>query len=292
MSEPSWPGGRPEELAGSAQLVVIVSDHTGLTAESLARSLMAHFSNTVTYLPRPFVTTLALAQGVAEEIEQLTTEDGGVPPLVFTTLTDPALLSPLYEASALVFDLLGDNLARLELILGRSAERRIGGHHDMRDAQGYLARMDALDFALSTDDGVGESRYGNADVILVGVSRVGKTPTSLFLALQYGLRASNYPLAETDFETTELPVPLQPFRERLYGLTIDAWRLHAIRTHRKSGSRYASLEVCEWEVRRAERLFQAQGIPVQNSTSASIEEIAVGIFGHLKRQPTGIRGLE
>lgn len=278
------------EPAGSARPVVIVSDHTGLTAESLARSLMAHFGDTVTYLPRPFVTTLALAQDVAEEIRQLATR--GAPPLVFTTLTDPALLSPLQEASTFVFDLLGDNLTRLELILGRPAERRIGGHHDMRDAQGYLARMDALDFALSTDDGVGENRYGSADVILVGVSRVGKTPTSLFLALQYGLRASNYPLAEVDFETTELPVPLQPFRQRLYGLTIDAWRLHAIRTHRKAGSRYASLEVCEWEVRRAERLFQAQGIPVQNSTSASIEEIAVGIFGHLKRQPTGVRGLE
>ena len=287
------PPGQEERFSGaplSARPVVIVSDHTGLTAESSARSLLAHFGDDFAYLPRPFVTNLGLSEDVADEIRQLAGR--GVPPLVFTTLTNPELLSPLQAASPFVFDLLGDNLARLEGILGVPAVRLVGGHHDMHDSQRYLARMDALDFALSTDDGVGESRYSGADVILVGVSRVGKTPTSLFLALQYGLRASNYPLAETDFETTELPVPLQPFRERLYGLTIDAWRLHAIRTHRKPGSRYASLEVCEWEVRRAERLFQAQGIPVQNSTRASIEEIAVGIFGHLKRQPTGIRGLQ
>lgn len=275
------------EVPALTRPVLIVSDHTGLTAESSARSLLAHFGGTFQYLSRPFITTQLLAGRVAEEITDL--EPQGPSPLVFTTLTSPALLAPLQAVSALVFDLLGDNLARLEAILGQTAMRQVGGHHDMHDSQGYLARMDALDFALATDDGVGEGRYSSADVILVGVSRVGKTPTSLFLALQYGLRASNYPLAEDDFETIELPKPLRTYQARLYGLTIDARRLHAIRTHRKPGSNYASLEVCEHEVRRAERLFSAQGLPVQNTTSASIEEIAVGIVAHLKRLNPGGR---
>ncbi|WP_407542537.1 pyruvate, phosphate dikinase/phosphoenolpyruvate synthase regulator (plasmid) [Deinococcus radiomollis] len=266
----------------SARPVLIVSDHTGITAESSARSLLAHFGGLFTYHSRPFVTTAQLAEQVAGELRQMQAE--GPPPLVFATLTNPELLGTLQRVSALVFDLLGENLTRLEGILGQPAIRQVGGHHDMRDPQQYLARMDALDFTLSTDDGVGKNRYSDADIILVGVSRVGKTPTSLFLALQYGLRASNYPLADDDFASTELPVPLQPFQDRLYGLTIDARRLHTIRTHRKPGSRYASLEACEFEVRRAERLFQTQRLPMQNTTSASIEEIAVGILGYLKRQ--------
>lgn len=262
--------------------VLIVSDHTGLTAESTARSLLAHFpQQPLRYLQRPFVTNLAAAQGVAREVAALA--ERGERPLVFTTITDPAVLRELETAPARLFDLLGPGLGLLEEEFGERAARSVGRYHDMHDQAGYLARMDALDFALATDDGVGDRQYGRSDVILVGVSRAGKTPTSLFLALQHGVRASNYPLAEDDFERDTLPGPLANWRPKLHGLTIDPRRLHAIRTQRKAGSRYASLEQCEHEVRRAERLFQRSGIPVRDTTSASVEEIAAGILAQLRR---------
>lgn len=262
--------------------VMIVSDHTGLTAENTARALLAHFpEQPLKYMQRAFVASVAAAQAVAREAAALAA--GGERPLIFTTITDPAVLRELEQAPAQVFDLLGPGLSVLEQEFGQPAARRVGRHHDMQDQQGYLARMDALDFALATDDGLGDRQYGLADVILVGVSRAGKTPTSLFLALQHGVRASNYPLAEDDFERDSLPIPLDPWRAKLHGLTIDPRRLHAIRTQRKPNSRYASLEQCEHEVRRAERLFARAGIPVRDTTSASVEEIAAGILAQVRR---------
>ncbi|GGL04628.1 pyruvate, water dikinase regulatory protein [Deinococcus radiotolerans] len=261
--------------------VVIVSDHTGLTAENMARALLAHFpSQPLRYLRRPFTADHQAARAVCREVTAL--HDRGEHPIIFTTVTQPDVLHELQTAPAEVFDLLGPGLSTLETQFGTPAVRQIGRHHDMHDSEAYLSRMDALDFALATDDGIGDKQYGLSDVILVGVSRAGKTPTSLFLALQHGVRASNYPLAEDDFDRTGLPIPLEPHRHKLHGLTIDPRRLHAIRTQRKPGSRYASLEQCEHEVRRAERLFQRAGIPVRDTTSASVEEIAAAILSALR----------
>lgn len=262
--------------------VLIVSDHTGLTAENTAHALLSHFpGQPLKYLQRSFVATVAAAQGVAREVRALA--ERGERPLIFTTITDAAVLRELEEAPARMFDLLGPGLTLLEEEFGEKAARSVGRYHDMHDQNGYLARMEALDFALATDDGLGDRQYGLADVILVGVSRAGKTPTSLFLALQHGVRASNYPLAEDDFERESLPIPLEAHRAKLHGLTIDPRRLHAIRTGRKAGSRYASLEQCEFEVRRAERLFARAAIPVRDTTSTSVEEIAAGILAQVRR---------
>lgn len=268
--------------AAGSRPVLIVSDHTGLTAENTAHALLAHFpTQPLNYIQRPFVANVEAAQGVVREVVALAQR--GDRPLIFTTITDPAVLRELEAAPARVFDLLGPSLGLLEEEFGERATRSVGRYHDMHDQTSYLARMDALDFALATDDGVGDRQYGLADVILVGVSRAGKTPTSLFLALQHGVRASNYPLAEDDFDRESLPIPLEQHRAKLYGLTIDPRRLHAIRTQRKAGSRYASLEQCEHEVRRAERLFQRAGLPVRDTTSASVEEIAAGILTQVRR---------
>ncbi|GAA0498859.1 pyruvate, water dikinase regulatory protein [Deinococcus depolymerans] len=262
--------------------IVIVSDHTGLTAENIARALLAHFpGQPLRYLRRPFTADVTAARAVTREITALAQR--GERPLVFTTVTRPDVIQELQTSPAQVFDVLSPGLTLLEQEFAQPAARIIGGHHDMRDTQEYLGRMDALDFALATDDGLGDRQYSLADVILVGVSRAGKTPTSLFLALQHGVRASNYPLAEDDFERDSLPIPLEPHRAKLHGLTIDPRRLHAIRTQRKPGSRYASPEQCEFEVRRAERLFQRAGIPVRDTTSASVEEIAAGILNTLRK---------
>ncbi|GHG05998.1 putative phosphoenolpyruvate synthase regulatory protein [Deinococcus piscis] len=246
----------------------------------MARALLAHFpEENLAYSLRPFIDSVDKARALADDLAAGTSEQR---PLLFTTITVPDVLNELQRAPAVHFDLLSRSVQQLEEELGRPATRLPGRFHDMADQQGYLGRMEALDFALATDDGVGDKQYGLADVILVGVSRAGKTPTSLFLALQHGIRASNYPLAEDDFEYETLPRPLEPYRSKLFGLTIDPQRLHAIRTQRKAGSRYASLEQCEYEIHRAERLYQKWNIPVRDTTSSSVEEIASGILSYLR----------
>lgn len=262
--------------------VLIVSDHTGLTAENIARALLTHFPNqTFRYMRRPFTSDLEAARSVVSEVEQLVA--AGERPIIFTTLTKQDVLEVLKSAPVRVLDLLTDNLNLLADEFEQAPQLQAGGHHDMQDSESYLSRMEALDFALATDDGVGDKQYGLSDVILVGVSRAGKTPTSLFLALQHGIRASNYPLAEDDFESDSLPKPLEKHRDKLFGLTIDPKRLHAIRTQRKPNSKYASLEQCEYEVRRAEQLFARMGIPLKETTSSSVEEIAAGVLGMLRK---------
>lgn len=265
----------------TSYMVVVVSDHTGITARGMARSLMAHFPDIQPeFVLRPFVDTPQKAAELVGEITRWSAAGSQV--LLFSTINEHEVLSELAQAPAAAHYNLFDPLVRMEADLGQKAVRKPGGIHDMTDQENYQRRIEALDFALATDDGVGERQYGESDVILVGVSRAGKTPSSLFLALNHGIRASNYPLAEDDFESLNLPKPLQPYRHKLFALTIDPRRLHAIRTQRKAGSQYASLEQCEFEVRRAERLFQQWNIPVRDTTTSSVEEIATGILSYLR----------
>ena len=257
--------------------VFIVSDHTGLTAEAVARSLTAQFESVrFRYVTRPFTDTEAEVKEVLAEIAMIFQTDG-VRPIVFSTLANAGLNGLLKTAPALHFDLFLTYLGQLEAELGQAPTHRVGRFHSVEDSSKYFTRIEAVDFALATDDGVGDKHYQTADVILVAVSRAGKTPTCLFLGLQYGIRASNYPLAEDDFERDNLPEPLKPHRSKIFGLTIDPRRLHQIRTQRKPGSSYAALERCEYEVRRAEQLFKRIGVQYFDTTSASIEEIATTI---------------
>ncbi len=257
--------------------VFFVSDHTGITAEVLGHSLLVRFEGLgFRYVTRPFVDSLDKAAGVVEEIKAAARS--GARPVVFSTLSDPTMLAGLNESDALLFDVFAPYMARLERELGRASSKRVGRSHGIVDLASYQMRIDAVDFALTTDDGLGTTQYQRADIILVGASRVGKTPTCLFLALQYGVRASNYPLAEEDFERSDLPEALSPYRNKVFGLTIDPLRLHGIRKKRRAGSVYASLERCDYEVREAERLFRSRNIRFLNTTTASVEEIAATIM--------------
>lgn len=261
--------------------VFLVSDHTGITAGEVARSLLAHFEEVAfAYRLRPFCDTEAKVRGVVLEIQEAYRAQG-MRPIVFSTLTDAGLFALLKAAPALVFDLFRPYLEALEAELGVRPNPRVGRVHSVGDLSAYLRRMEAVEFALAADDGLGVERYPEAEAILVGVSRVGKTPTSLFLALHYQVRAANYPLAEEDLERADLPKPLRPHRAKLFGLTIDPFRLHQIRTARKPGSRYASLDQCRQEVARAEALFRAHGLPYLDTTHASVEEIATAILQRL-----------
>ncbi|HZJ08623.1 MAG TPA: pyruvate, water dikinase regulatory protein [Trueperaceae bacterium] len=254
----------------AARRVYFVSDHTGVTAEVLGHSLLARFDNLdIDTGTRPFVNTAERAEALVQEFESL-----AIPPIVFSTITDPELRSIISSRAEVHLDLFEPFMTKLEQVFGRQAASRVGAAHGIRDLARYQARIDAVEFALTTDDGSNTKRYGNSEVIMVGVSRVGKSPTCLYLAMQYGVRASNYPLAEDDFERSGLPAPLAPYRAKLFGLTIDPRRLQDLRAKRSPGTTYASPERCEYEVSKAQRLLRRHNVPFLDVTNVSVEELA------------------
>lgn len=254
----------------AARRVYFVSDHTGVTAEVLGHSLLARFDHLdIETATRPFVNTKERAQALVQEFATLQR-----PPIVFSTITDPAVREVISSHAEVHLDLFEPFMTQLERSLGQHAASRVGAAHGIRDLARYQARIDAVEFALTTDDGSNTKRYGNSEVVMVGVSRVGKSPTCLYLAMQYGVRASNYPLAEDDFERSALPEPLAPYRAKLFGLSIDPRRLHELRAKRSPGTAYASPERCEYEVSKAERLLRRHSVPFLDVTNVSVEELA------------------
>jgi regulator of PEP synthase PpsR (kinase-PPPase family) len=259
--------------------VFCVSDHTGITAEAVARSVLSQFPQLEFSLyPLPFTDS---AGKVQDAIRRILDTPGA---LVFSSLTDPALRDYFHASHIALFDVFELLSPALERALGQSATPRGGYTHGM-DAN-YEARMDALNFSLATDDGLAAEKLSQAELILVGVSRVGKTPTALCLALQYGIRAANYPLTPEDLSLNSLPASLQTHLPRLRGLTVSAERLVHIRQTRYPDSRYASLEQCRTELAAADSLFSQHHISVIDSTRMSVEEIAARL-----RHPPEIRAL-
>jgi len=181
------------------------------------------------------------------------------------------------ESGALMLDVFAPFIGPLEDELGAKRSGAVNRSHGLVDFDKYEARINATNYALSHDDGI-DVDYAQADLILVGVSRSGKTPTCLYMALHYGVSAANYPLTDDDLDKLELPARLRPYKDRLFGLTIDPMRLAQIREQRRAGSRYATLEQCRWELAQAEKLMRRESIPSLNTTHVSIEEIASKIF--------------
>lgn len=258
--------------------VFFISDGTGITAETLGHTLLTQFE-TLEHreITLPFIDTSERALACLDWIKRAAREDG-VQPIVFTTLTDPDLRGLIEGSPALVLDLFKAFMEPLEAELGQSSSHVKGRSHGLVDKASYDIRIEAINFTLNHDDGASTRHYRDAEVILVGVSRTGKTPTSIYLAMQFGIRAANYPLTEEDLGKGTLPRVLQPFRDHLYGLTINPDRLHRIRTMRRPNSAYASLSQCKRELTEAEELFRTEGISYLNTTSVSIEEIAAHIL--------------
>jgi len=247
--------------------VFCVSDHTGVTVEAVAKSVLSQFpALEFSLIALPFIDSPEKAQAAAARIAA--TPDA----LVFSTLTDPALRAVLRESRARLFDVFEFIAPAVETALGQAATPGSGRVHSMTN--NYESRMDAVNFSLALDDGLQPQRLDQADLILVGVSRVGKTPSALYLALQYGLRVANYPLTPDDLAHHSLPGILLAHLPRLRALTLSAERLAAIRQARYPDSRYASLEQCRSELVAAERLFEHHAIPVIDTTRMSVEEIA------------------
>ena len=261
----------------SRRTVFFVSDQTGVTAETLGHSLMTQFEG-LDFRPvtLPFVSTLDKAQEAVRRIDRAAQAEG-VRPIVFSTLVQDDLRDVLMTANGLFLDLFSAFVGPLERELNTRATHRAGRAHGIADLAAYTARINATNFALANDDGTGGD-YTHADVVLVGVSRVGKTPTCVYMALQYGVFAANYPLTEEDLEAGRLPGRLGPFRDKLYGLTIRPERLQQIRSERRPDSRYASRAQVQYELRAADALFSRYSIPVLDTSESSIEEIASRIM--------------
>jgi [pyruvate, water dikinase]-phosphate phosphotransferase / [pyruvate, water dikinase] kinase len=257
--------------------VFYISDGTGITAETIGHSLLTQFSSVQFETIRiPFVDTVEKANHAANQIKQKAI-DSGQKPIVINTIIDREMNRMLAESGGLILDVFAPFLAPLEMELGVASDARIGQAHGMVDFAAYENRINATNYALTHDDGI-DLDYDEADLILVGVSRSGKTPTCLYLALHYGVKAANYPLTDEDLESDEIPKRLKAHRRKLFGLTIDPIRLQQIRTERKPNSRYATIEQCKKEVAIAESLFRNERIHHLSTTHTSIEEIASKIL--------------
>lgn len=254
-----------------------ISDGTGITAETLGRSLLSQFENTdFIQVTKPYIDTLDKARSLVGIIEA-TAERDGIRPIVIDTIVDQAIRSIVAEAPAFKVDIFSTFLAPLEEELETHSTYTVGRTHAIGRDDVYMHRIEAVNFALDNDDGARTHQYQEADVILIGVSRCGKTPTSLYLALQFGIRAANYPLTEDDLDENgilNLPPSLATHRHKLFGLTIDARRLSAIRTERRPDSRYCSMDQCMQEIGQAEALYRRHNIPYIDTTRFSIEEIS------------------
>ena len=258
--------------------VFFVSDSTGITAETFGNSILNQFTLRPRHVRRPFIDTADKAHQVVREINHVA-ESEGKRPIVFATLIDREVLDIVKTQSrGLVLDMFNTFIEPLEAELGITSNHRVGRFSDVAKSQEYTDRMEAINYTLAHDDGQSARNLASADVILVGVSRSGKTPTSLYLAMQHGIKAANYPLIPEDFERWRLPEVLYRYKDKLFGLTITPERLHEVRSERRPGSKYASLPSCRTEVAQAESMMRREGIAMLSTTTKSIEEIAATIL--------------
>lgn len=263
--------------------VFYVSDGTGITAETVGHSLLTQFTGFSFVTDRmSFVDDVDKVHDAAARI-RAAGERYQVRPIVISSCVDSDLGAILNESGALVLDVFAPFIGLLENELDATRHSRVGQAHGMVDFDTYHRRINAMNYALSHDDGIAVN-YDEADVILVAVSRAGKTPTCIYLAMHYGIRAANYPLTDEDLEHDRLPPRLRPYRSKLFGLTIDPERLHQIRQERRPNSRYANIETCKREVAMAEKMFRAERIPTLSTTHTSIEEISSKVLGTLGLQ--------
>ena len=255
-----------------------VSDGTGITAETFGHSILSQFEGLrLRQVRLPFIDELTKAEDAVERINQQGIIDGNRP-IVFSTLVNPRINSIVRTANAMFMDLIAAFVEPLEAEFGIKSTHTIGRFHSVAESDTYKKRIEAIHFAMSHDDGQMHKELDQSDVILVGVSRSGKTPTSLYLAVQHGVKAANYPLIPDDFDRGKLPAELYRYKSKLFGLTITPERLSEGRNERRPGSRYASLETCRTEVNQAEAMMRRENIPWLSSTTKSIEEIATTVM--------------
>ncbi len=259
-----------------------ISDGTGITAETLGNAILAQFDMKPRHVRLPFIDTVDKAHQAVRQINH-TAELEGRKPIVFTTLVNMDVLKVIQDGcKGMLMDMFGTFVRPLEQELGIKSLHRVGRFADVALSKEYTDRIEAINFSLAHDDGQSNRDLAGVDVILIGVSRSGKTPTSLYLAMQCGLKTANYPLIPEDFERRQLPPALVPFRSKIFGLTIQPERLSEIRNERRPNSRYADLANCRYEVSEAEAMMRRSGIRWLSTTTKSIEEIATTILQEVR----------
>lgn len=263
--------------AQAATPVFFLAGGTGISAETLGNLLLAQFPG-LTFVRRkvPFITTVEQARRVVAQIDATMTDS--VTPLVFSTVSDDGVRQALQETQAAFIDLFGSHLDTVERVLHVNATHSAAALHGVGDTGRYDRRMRAIEFAMEHDDGASIRNLEQSDLILVAPSRCGKTPTSMYLALQHGLKVANYPLVPEDFDSGELPRPIASLTDKCFGLLSTPARLSQVRGERRPGSTYATLAQCSYELRRAEALYRAHRIPSINSAKMSVEEMAAVIM--------------
>lgn len=276
------PQQQEEEGAIPSRTVFFVSESTGITAETLGQSLLSQFSQAVRFktVYMPFINNPEKARELCHRLDGLTRTEGSRP-IVFATMPEPEIRGILRDSSCLYIELFDTFIGPLSEELGVGPSGKKGLTHGFSCDDSYESHMGTINFAMANDDGARLDKYHQADVILIGVSRSGKTPTCLYLAIHFDLKAANYPITEEDFELGRLPQIVLDQREKLIALTIDPVRLSRIREERRRGSDYASLARCKRETRQAEQMFKRLGIPTIDTTSHSIEEISSSIVKSL-----------
>ena len=264
--------------------VFFISDRTGITAEMFGQSLLSQFDQVdFEETTLPFIDSTQKAAEACRLIEKAEKESGKRP-IVFDTIVTPEIRKVIQASGALVLDFFHTFIGPLETELGETSGFRVGKTHSLSNEKAYDHRIEAVNFALNNDDGITTRHYDKADVILVGVSRCGKTPTSLYMAMQFGLRVANYPFIHDDLARLKLLPEFEIYRHKLFGLTIDAERLTEIRENRLAGSEYASDSQCLYELQTVEAMFRREAIPYINTSSLSVEEISTRIL-----ERTGLR---
>jgi [pyruvate, water dikinase]-phosphate phosphotransferase / [pyruvate, water dikinase] kinase len=267
------------------QRVFFISDRTGITVEGLGSSLLSQFADMdYVRVTLPFIDSVDKARDAVAQVNE-SRRDGPVP-LVFSSIVNDAVRAEIKTADALVLDVFERFIDPLEGALGKKSMHAVGKTHSAGNVKDYNQRMEAINYTLSHDDGVTHRGLEEADIVLVGVSRSGKTPTCLYMAMQFGIKAANYPLIPEDLEANRIPSSLTPLKRKVWGLSISPERLHQIRSERRPDSRYAALDNCRYEVTAAEKLMRQAGIPYIDSTTKSIEEIATHMLheAHLVRR--------
>jgi regulator of PEP synthase PpsR (kinase-PPPase family) len=257
--------------------VFFLSDSTGITAETMGNALLIQFPN-LRFERRliPFISTVEEARRVVAILDAAV--EGPVTPLAFSTTAVEEVRQELLGTKCPLIDFFDLHMERVEAILGDKGVRVAARLHGMGDVKRYNARMAAVEYAIEHDDGQSMRALDKADVILVAPSRCGKTPTTMYLALQHGIFVANYPLVEEDFSSAELPGPVRGLRNRCFGMTTTPARLSQVRQQRRPNSRYASLEQCTYELRQAEAMYRNHRLPVINSSAKSVEEMSTLIL--------------
>ena len=263
--------------------VFFLSDSTGISAETMGNALLIQFPD-LRFERRliPFISTIEEARRVVAILDKAA--EGPVTPLAFSTTAVTDIRAELHRSKCPLIDFFDLHMERVESILGAKGIRVAARLHGLGDVQRYNARMAAVEYAIEHDDGQSMRALDKADVILLAPSRCGKTPTTMYLALQHGVFVANYPLVDEDFESSELPRPVKNLRDRCFGLTTTPARLSQVRHERRPNSRYASAEQCAYELRQAESMYRAHRIPVINSSAKSVEEMSTVILQTLNKK--------